>query len=204
MTATGRFIVAPRVDNAVVIAFLSALLDCLTTCTFLALECGVETNPTLARLVEHSLLWVPAFILIRPLLIIFAPDDVRWTFAVWAFLLHVPLGVNNLCGIIWQRYFLYDLGVTPWLSPGAGICSLLVFLWLHKVHICKPGWRHLTIGLSSLVVWAVVLLIVDRGFGYVGIALQLVENFQKESTNLHPVPESVRCCLFVLGWCRFN
>lgn len=100
----------------------AATFDTSTTWLVISGNHGVETNPTLAPLIQHSLIWIPIYLLSRPLLVPFLPPLCRFTFALYFALAGLLFGANNLAGLLTGRYFLVD---TLGFPASQAICVLL-------------------------------------------------------------------------------
>jgi hypothetical protein len=88
--------------------FAGAILDAWTTWIVVSRRHGFELNPTLAPLIRHSLIWIPIYLLCRPLLVPLVPECCRPAFGVYFGLTGLLGGANNLAGILCGRYFLME------------------------------------------------------------------------------------------------
>lgn len=96
------------VDGWVLGMFAAALLDVVTTYYFFTRKIGFESNPVAAPLFRQSLAWIPAYVLLRPLLVPLLPATPRRAFAIYYLGTGLLGGMNNLGGIFFHHYFVID------------------------------------------------------------------------------------------------
>jgi hypothetical protein len=150
-----------RLDALTFAAIAAAALDAWTTYYFLAHNLGVEKNAVLALLAQHSLAWVPVFIMSRPLFIPFLPEVCRQTFAVFFLTVGLLFGLNNLGGIFAGSYFIVDI-----FSFASVIISGLFFGALTFVFqlVTNATGRSLPGSIAIVVAWIGVFISFDFAF----------------------------------------
>ena len=132
--------------------FAGSILDAATTWVIVSRNIGFETNPNLALLIRHSLIWIPIYLLLGPLLVPLFPELCRFAFSVYFALAGLAFGTNNLAGIFYGRYFLIGAIGFPVLQ---GICiffGVAVFIWRTWKRVGSAGdwWRDVISGLCFL------------------------------------------------------
>ncbi len=156
-----------RVDLVTAAMFAGALLDTWTTWVFVSRQHGFEQNPTLALLIRHSLIWIPVYLLCRPLLVPLLPEICRFGFGVYFGFMGLLFGTNNLGGIFHGHYFLDTIGF----PTAQGICLLLgvaVFVWKAWKAGGAGEWkRSIMTGLG----WTGVFVLIELAFFAAGILL---------------------------------
>ena len=151
--------------------FAGSILDAWTTWFIVSRHIGFETNPILAPLVRHSLIWIPVYLLLRPSLVPFFPDVCRFSFSIYFAFAGVVFGLNNLAGIFYGRYFLIDAIGFPFLQ---GICIIIggtVFIWKiwKRGDNARDWWWHFALGLCLVGVF----VLLELGFFLIGRLLAL-------------------------------
>lgn len=109
--------------------FAGVVLDVWTTWIFAAHHHGFEQNPVLAPLMRHSLIWIPIYLLCRPLLVPLLPELCRFAFSAYFGFDGLSAGVNNLTGILCGRYFLVDTFGFSALQCASVLIAVTVFVW---------------------------------------------------------------------------
>ena len=109
--------------------FACVILDVLTTWTMVSQHRGFEQNPVLFPLIRHSLIWIPIYLLCRPMFVPFLPALCRSAFSIYFGLDGLAGGVNNLTGILYGRYFLMDTFGFPALQATSILIAVAVFIW---------------------------------------------------------------------------
>ncbi len=131
--------------------FAATALDAWTTYFLLSGGLGVEKNPVLAPLAQHSLLWVPVYLFTPTLLVPAMPDVCRQSFAAFYLGLGLLLGINNLRGIVAGSFFLID-GVG---FPAVVAACLFVGATVFAVQLSTASARKASLRqhLAVVVVW---------------------------------------------------
>ena len=114
--------------------FAGVILDTWTTWAFVSQNRGFEQNPILAPLTRHSPIWIPIYLLCRPLLVPFLPELCRFGFSVYFGLMSSLTGANNLAGSFYGRYFLIEVFGFQTLQGTCILFAVVVFIW--------AVWRH--------------------------------------------------------------
>jgi hypothetical protein len=155
-----------HLDPLVLVMFAAVILDTCTTWFFVSHHCGVEKNPTLAPLVRHSLIWIPIYLLCRPLMVPFIPDTCRFAFSIYFGLQGLLFGLNNLSGILCGRYFLVDQVGSPAVHGACLLFSITVFIWrFSETANNEQDWQpQLLAGLR----WLAIFMLLELGFFAVG------------------------------------
>jgi hypothetical protein len=153
---------AYRLDPLVIAMFAGVLLDTGTTWYFVSHHCGVEKNPTLAPLIRHSLIWIPIYLLCRPLMVPFIPDICRFAFSIYFGLQGLSFGLNNLSGILCGRYFLVDQVGSPAVHGVVLLFSIIIFVWrLSETANNEQDWQpQLLVGLR----WLAIFMLLELAF----------------------------------------
>lgn len=155
-----------RVDWMIIGMIAAALIDISTTYYIVSLNLGIEANPVLAPLLRHSLVWIPVFGLIRPLLVPLLPNIPRRAVASYLLVAHLSGGFNNLAGIFFHNFFIINtLGYwIPLLS--CYLIGLLVFI--HDLYRIQKGK---IIQILILLGCVVVFFVIDGLFYLLGLYL---------------------------------
>ena len=154
--------VSYRLDALALAAIAAATLDSWTTYYFIAHGLGVEANPILAPLARHSLIWVPDYLLAKPLLIPAMPDVCRQAFATGFLAASLLCGINNLCGIYAGKFILVDLLGFPAIVAVSVLSGLLVFVYQL---LSKGAGRELVLrSVAIAVCWIIIFIAVDATF----------------------------------------
>ena len=150
------------VDLKVAGMFAGAGLDAWTTWLVVSHHYGVEANPVLAALTRCSMVWTPAYILCRPLLVPLIPEPSRAAFAFFFTVLGLLLGLNNLAGILYGHYFLVDTLGLPQVFTGCVLAAVVYFGWRLCRHTrdLQERRRHVSTGLF----WIGVFGLIELGF----------------------------------------
>jgi hypothetical protein len=142
--------------------FAGVILDTLTTWAFVSQHRGFEQNPILAPLTRHSLIWIPIYLLCRPLLVPLLPDLCRFGFGVYFGLAGLLFGANNLAGSFFGRYFLVEMFGFQALQGACILFAIVVFIWAVCRHASttQERKRHIMVGLC----WIGVFVLIELGF----------------------------------------
>lgn len=151
-----------QLDVLTIAAIAAATLDAWTTYYFIAHNLGVETNAVLAPLARHSLIWIPTYLLAKPLLIPAMPDVSRQAFAIGFLASGLLFGVNNLCGIYAGKYILVDHFGFPAIAVACFLLGILAFLY--QLIIKNAGRSSNLRFLAIALLWLGVLAGVDAAF----------------------------------------
>lgn len=149
--------------NAVVVGmFAGAILDAWTTWIVISRHYGFELNPILAPLIRHSLIWIPIYLLCRPLLVPLLPEICRFGFGVYFGLTGLLFGANNLTGIFYGRYFLMEAFGFPAVQGTCVLLAITVFIWRVWKHAGDARERksHILTGLC----WIGIFILLELGF----------------------------------------
>jgi len=170
MGAVPLSMVSYRLDALSLAAIAAATLDTCTTYYFLAHDLGVETNPILAPLARHSFLWIPIYLLAKPLLIPAMPDACRSAFAVGYLASGLLLGLKNLGGIYFGKFFLIDyLGFTATVIACAGLgVGAFLFPLIQRNAGRASSIQSVAIALG----WTAAFIAVDAAFYLCSILLR--------------------------------
>ena len=146
--------------------FASVILDTLTTWVMVSQHRGFEQNPILFPLIRHSLIWIPIYLLCRPLLVPFVPELCRSAFSVYFGLDGLTGGVNNLTGILYGRYFLMDTFGFPVVQGASVTIAVAVFVWglCRRASSVQERKHHIIVGLC----WIGIFLLLELIFFAVG------------------------------------
>src|SRR5262245_22824365 len=74
---------AYRVDWVTGIMLAGSILDVCSTWVVVSRPHGFELNPVLGPLIRHSLVWIPIYLLCRPLLVPLLPEMCRLGFGIF-------------------------------------------------------------------------------------------------------------------------
>lgn len=118
-----------RVDLLMLAMFAGVMLDTCTTWVFISRHLGTEMNPVLGPLARNSLLWIPFYLLCRPVAVPLLPEHCRFAFAVYFGLQGWLSGLNNLGGIFYGNYFLVDRFGFAALEGAYVIVGIAAFIW---------------------------------------------------------------------------
>lgn len=158
---------AYRADGMVIGMLAAAFLDISTTYYVVSLNLGIEANPVLAPLLRHSLVWIPVFGLIRPLLIPFLPKIPRRTVASYFLAAHLIGGFNNLAGILFHNFFIFN--IFEYWMPLLFCCLIGFLVFMYELYQAPKGRLiHVLILFGCLV----VIFVVDGVFYLLGAYLQ--------------------------------
>ena len=162
--------VSYRLDALTIAAIAAASLDAWTTYYFISHSLGVETNPILAPLAPHSLIWIPIFLLAKPLLIPAMPDVCRQSFATGFLAGGLIFGMNNLCGIYAGKYILVDRFGFPAITAVCMVLGTIAFGYQLVAKNTGRAWvlRSLAIAIG----WIALFAIVDATFYFVAQSLR--------------------------------
>lgn len=151
-----------RIDLVVVGMFAGVLLDTWTTWAFASQHRGFEQNPILAPLIRHSLIWIPIYLLCRPLLVLLLPELSRFGFGVYFGLGGLLFGTNNLAGSFYGRYFLMEAFGFQVLQGACILFAIVAFIWAvwRRASNAQERKHHITTGLC----WIGVFLLLEMGF----------------------------------------
>jgi hypothetical protein len=142
--------------------FAGTILDTWTTWVFVSRHYGFEMNPILAPLIRHSLIWIPIYLLCRPLLVPFLPEICRLAFAVYFGLGGLLFGSNNLSGILYGRYFLMDVVSFPVAQGTCVLVAITAFIWMlwRRVGNAQERKQHIITALR----WIGIFMLLELGF----------------------------------------
>ena len=152
----------PTFDAPVIVYLIAALLDTVTTLIFMLTGSGHETNQTLAALASISFIWVPVYLLCRPLLTAFLSDDLRLAYATAGAAICFPLSLNNLSGILFGDFFIYSLGMMDWIPVFAFILAGVVFACYHVIY--RTPLRSAAKRVMLLMLWIALMEAVEYLF----------------------------------------
>jgi len=157
---------AYRIDLAVIGMFAGVILDTLTTWAMVSNHRGFEQNPILVPLIRHSVIWIPIYLLCRPLLVPLLPELCRSAFSVYFGFDGLSGGVNNLTGILYGRYLLVDTFGFPALQVASVLIAITVFIWGLWRHASNAQERkhHVITGLC----WIGIFVLLELVFFAVG------------------------------------
>jgi hypothetical protein len=142
--------------------FAGAILDTWTTWLVVSRYFGFEMNPALAPLIRHSLIWIPVYLLCRPLLVPLLPEICRLAFGVYFGLTGLLFGANNLSGILYRRYFLMDMFGFQGPHVACVLIAITVFIWTlwRRVHNAQERKQHIITALR----WIGIFVLLELGF----------------------------------------
>jgi hypothetical protein len=148
----------------------AAGLDVCTTCIFLAYKLGTEMNLVLAPLANHSLAWVPIYLLSRPLLVPFMPEPCKTSFATLFLIAGLTFGINNLSGIT-TGYFavVQTIGMEPANATAVLISIGVFFLQLRKTLSTR---RESVCSIVVFLLWIGIFLLMEVAYLLIGQLLQ--------------------------------
>jgi len=152
----------PTFDLPVLTYLLAASLDTVTTLTILLTGTGRESNQTLADLASISLVWVPVYLLCRPLLAAFLTADHRLAYATGGAAICPPMSLNNISGFMFDNFFLYSLGLMTWVPVFAYILAGIAFTCYH-VRYRTPTWVT-AIRVAGLLFWVAMTEVIELAF----------------------------------------
>lgn len=158
------FLVRPQLDAAAITVLSAALLDTVTTYLFVVRSIGVEQNPLLRTLLQHSFLWIPLYLLSRPALVAFMAIDHRIACAVWGSIIGFSMTINNIFGIVYGNFLLYSIGIDWWFTRSALPIGFAVFLLVHIKW--RTSFHVFCVRFLLLCVWGGVAELIERGFWY--------------------------------------
>lgn len=148
-----------RLDWTSVAAIMATLLDVVTTVTFIVKRAGYEANEVLAPLIEHSILWIPLYLLSKPSLILLMPNVSRQTVATFFITIGLLAGTNNLSGLLFGNYFIVGaIGIGGISVIGIVLAGVVFVVQLDK------NWHDRARVLRSLVIWFVGLGLIEVSF----------------------------------------
>jgi hypothetical protein len=151
-----------KVDLVVLGMFAGVLLDTVTTWVMVFRHRGFEQNPILAPLIRHSLVWIPIYLLCRPLLVPFLPAHCRPAFGVFYGFEGLAFGVNNLAGILYHHYFLVDRSGytdTEWACVMVAVAVFAWGLWRRAANV-QERTHSIVTGLC----WVGIFILLEIGF----------------------------------------
>jgi hypothetical protein len=164
---SSRYRLAYAVDGLVLGMLAATLLDVLTTYLDSSLKLAFEMNPVLAPLIRHSLVWIPIYLLVRPLLVPLLPEIPRRAFAFYFFANGLLFGLNNLGGILFHHYFIiHTFGF--WIPEGLCVFSAFGF-FVYEVYR-DPENRFVQIRIASG--WFAIFWMIEGAFYLLGIYLK--------------------------------
>jgi hypothetical protein len=142
--------------------FAGSILDTWTTWVVVSRHYGYEMNPTLAPLIPHSLIWIPIYLLSRPLLVPLLPEICRFGFCVYFGLTGLLGGANNLAGILYGRFFLMDTFGFQMPQVAYALIAIIVFIWMlwRRVGNAQERKRQIITALR----WIGIFVLIELGF----------------------------------------
>jgi hypothetical protein len=161
--------ISHRLDAYTLTAILAAALDAWTTGYFLVHRLGVETNPILAPLVRHSLVWIPIVLLSRPLLIPLLPDVCRQAFAVFYITTGTLFAINNASGILAGSYFLVEVFSFESVIIAGLMFGVITFAGYLLVRKGQPTAAR---AVAQALVWIAIFAAFDGIFALIGHSLR--------------------------------
>ena len=149
--------------------FAGTILDTWTTWVDASRHYGFEQNPTLAPLIRHSLIWIPIYLLCRPVLVPLLPEICRFGFGVYFGFAGLVFGANNLAGIFYGRYFLIEALGFPVLQATCVLFAIIVFIWKlsRQVSNAQKRKEHIITALR----WIGIFVLLELGFFAAGRSL---------------------------------
>ncbi len=162
-----RFLGGYHIDLLIVISLSAALLDIVTTYLFISRGLGFEANPVCGPLFSRSLVWIPVYLLVRPLLVPFLPEIPRRTFAGYFLSIGLVGGVNNLGGILFHKFFLVDT-VGFWLPLGFCVMGAIGLFIYQLRRNPKDGFAQVKIACG----FPGVCLVIEGAFYLLGVCLR--------------------------------
>ena len=147
-----------RVDLMMLAMFAGVVLDTCTTWVFISRHHGTEMNPVLGPLARNSLLWIPFYLLCRPVAVPLLPEHCRFAFAVYFGLQGWLFGLNNLGGILYHNYFLMDRFSFPAVEGACVIAGIAAFFWRlwRRASDDRERVEHLLAGLFCTLIFALL------------------------------------------------
>jgi hypothetical protein len=155
-----RFAQAYKVDLVVLGMFTGVLLDTMTTWFMVLRHRGFEQNPILAPLIRHSLIWIPIYLMCRPLLVPFLPAQCRSSFGIFYGFEGLLFGINNLAGILYHHYFLVDRFGYSELEWTCVTIAVAVFAWVmwRRARNARERTHSIVAGLSWIGIFVLLEL----------------------------------------------
>ncbi len=142
--------------------FAGTGLDLWTTWLVISGHYGIETNPVLAPLIRHSLIWIPIYLLSRPLLVPFLPEMCRIAFALYFAATGFLFGINNLAGVLSGDYFLVSIFGGPAVDSGCALLAVVFFGWRLCRH--KGSLQHKKQHIRPGLLWLGAFGMIELGF----------------------------------------
>ena len=130
---------------------------------------GIEQNPILKPLIEHSPLWIPIYLWSRPLLTLIMARDHRIATATWAGIVGVSMAINNFSGITTGDFILNRLGLDRVFVVLAFPLALSVFSALHFYG--RSSWQLFRRRVAWLLGWLLVAGVIEGLFIILGYLL---------------------------------
>ena len=156
------FVVRPRIDWLVCATFAVSLLSSIAIYLYHSAGTGMIGDPILARLAEHSVVWIPIYRLSPALLICFMPNGVRQSFAIFSLVVGTLSCVNDFGGHFFGRYLVLE-AIT--ITTAFSLCLSLSCLYSVTLFLSSSNRRRLT---RNTLGWLAVVLAVEGVFFAIG------------------------------------
>ena len=156
------FAVRPRLDWFVCSTFVVSALSAIAIYLYHSTGTAMIGDPILARLAEHSVVWIPIYRLSPVILIFFMPNGVRQSFAVFFLVVGILSCVNDFGGHFFARYLVQEAITIP---TAFILCFSLSCLYSVTLFLSSSNRRRLT---RNTLGWLAVVLAVEGVFFAIG------------------------------------